>query len=362
MADSTLKQVQEDKTPQEIFCKKVAVVVLGYNSVDYLKKFLPTILKTKYEDYTLVYVDNGSADDSVAYVTEHFPEVEIFRIYDNNGFAGGYQESLRYIKAEYYVLVNSDVAVTEDWLGILMDEIEKDPKIGACQPKILHEPEPELFDYAGGSGGFIDGFCYPFCRGRMFHHFEADEAQYDDVCEIFWASGACMLIRSDLYHKLGGLDEMFYAHMEEIDLCWRVKNAGFKIMVVPQSVVYHVGGSIISYGSFSKIFHNYRNTLIMMVKNLSWWRLLLLLPARILLDMVAVVRALFMRNFTELKAIIVADFKFIFGLNKWFKARRVARKHISNPNTKGWYKGSLIINVFLRKKYKFSELNPEGFK
>lgn len=352
-------QTQEPKMrqPEEIFCKKVAVVVLGYNSLDYLKKFLPSILKTSYEDYTLVYVDNGSADDSVAYVTEHFPEVEIFRIYNNKGFANGYQESLRYIKAEYYVLLNSDVAVTPDWLGTLMEEIEKDPKIGACQPKILHEPKPELFDYAGASGGFIDVFCYPFCRGRMFHHWEADEGQYEDVCEIFWASGAAMLIRAELYHQVGGLDESFFAHMEEIDLCWRVKNAGYKILVVPKSVVYHVGGSIISYGSFSKIFHNYRNTLVMMIKNLSRGQVFLLIPTRIMLDQVAALRALFMGNFTELKAIIAADFRFVFGLNKWLKARREARKVISNPNLKGWCKKSLIIDVFIKKKSKFSELN-----
>ena len=348
--------------PEEIFCKKVAVVVLGYNSLDYLKKFLPTILKTKYEDFTLVYVDNGSSDDSVAYVAEHLPEVEIFRIYDNKGFANGYQASLSYINAEYYVLVNSDIAVTEDWLGILMEEIEHDPKIGACQPKMLHEPQPELFDYAGASGGFIDAFCYPFCRGRLFHHLEADEKQYEDVCEIFWASGACMLIRSELYHKLGGLDETFYAHMEEIDLCWRIKNAGFKILVVPKSVVYHVGGSVITYGSFSKLYHNYRNTLIMMTKNLSRRELLLLLPTRIVLDQVAALRALLSGNFTELKAIVAADFKFIFGLNKWVKARRSARKHISSPNLKGRYKKSLIIDVFIRKIIKFSELDYNEFK
>ena len=343
--------------PQEILCKKVAVVVLGYNSLDYLKKFLPTIVKTKYEDFTPVYVDNGSSDDSVNYVTENFPEVEIFRIYNNKGFANGYQESLKYIKAEYYVLVNSDVAVTENWLTILMKEIEKDSKIAVCQPKLLHEPKPQQFDYAGASGGFIDVFCYPFCRGRMFHYIESDENQYDDVYEIFWASGSCMLIRSEIYHQLGGLDDIFYAHMEEIDLCWRIKNAGYKIIVVPESVVYHVGGSIISYGSFSKIFHNYRNTLGMMVKNLSTWQVLLLIPIRISLDQIAILRALLMGNVTEFRAIIAADFNFIFGLSKWIKGRRLARKLINSPNLSGWYKKSLVIDVFIRKKRKFCDLN-----
>jgi GT2 family glycosyltransferase len=343
--------------PQEIVCKKVAVVVLGYNSLAYLQKFIPSILKTKYENFTLVYVDNGSSDDSASYVKEHFPEVEIFRIYVNKGFANGYQASLPYINSEYYVLLNSDVAVTEDWLTILMEKMEEDTDIGACQPKMLHEPEPELFDYAGASGGFIDAFCYPFCRGRLFHRFESDEKQYDQVCEVFWASGACMLIRSALYHKLGGLDELFYAHMEEIDLCWRIKNAGYKILVVPKAVVYHVGGSVISYGSFSKIFHNYRNTLIMMTKNLRLRELIVLLPARILLDQVAALRALLIGNFTELKAIILADIQFFIGFNKWLNGRKSARKHVSTPNNVGRYNGSLVIDVFLRKKTKFSQLN-----
>ncbi len=342
---------------KHIFCNKVAVVVLGYNSLGYLKKFLPTILKTKYNDYTLVYVDNGSDDSSVTYVTKHFPEVEIFQILVNKGFANGYKESLSYIKAEYYVLINSDVAVKDDWLGIMIEQIETDSEIGVCQPKMLHEPKPDLFDYAGGSGGYIDVFCYPFCRGRIFHNIESDQNQYDDVCEIFWASGACMLIRSELYHKVGGLDEIFYAHMEEIDLCWRVKNAGFKIISVPSSIVYHVGGSVISYGSFSKIFHNYRNSLIMMTKNLSALQLIILLPIRIFLDQVAAFRALLKLNFIEFKAIITADLKFIFGFNKWIKRRKHARKHISTPNLKGWYKKSIVIEFFLRKRTEFSKLD-----
>lgn len=342
--------------PEEIFCKKVAVVVLGYNSVDYLKKFLPSLAKTTYEDHTLVYVDNGSHDESVDYVTKHFPQVEIFRIYDNNGFANGYQDSLPYIKAEYYVLVNSDLGVEPDWLDHLMEEMEKDSNVGACQPKLLHEPTPDRFDYAGAAGGFMDIFCYTYCRGRLFHLDEVDEKQYNDTCEVFWASGSCMLIKADLYHQLGGLDTHFYAHMEEIDLCWRVKNAGYKILAVPKSVVYHVGGSVITYGSFSKIYHNYRNNLIMMVKNLALWRLILLLPIRLLLDQVAALRALSLGHFTELKAILTGDFNFIVGLPKWIKARKRARKHVNNPNIVGWTNNSLVLDVFIRGKKKFSEL------
>lgn len=342
---------------EEIICKKVAVVVLGYNSLDYLKKFIPTILKTSYQDYTLVYVDNGSSDDSVAYTKKHFPEVEVFEIYENQGFANGYQVSLQKIKAEYYVLLNSDVAVTEGWLDPLMEEMENDPTVGACQPKMLHEPKPEQFDYAGASGGYMDKFCYPFCRGRLFHHIENDEKQYEDVTEIFWASGACLLIRAELFHQLGGLDGQFFAHMEEIDLCWRVKNAGHKILVVPKSVVYHVGGSVITYGSYSKLYHNYRNNLIMMFKNLSFGKLLWLMPVRFTLDFIALLRAAFTGNFTEWKAIHMAHISFVFGLGKWLKGRKEAQKHTAKkPNYNGWYKKSLIVDVFLKKKTKFSEL------
>ncbi len=180
----------------------------------------------------------------------------------------------------------------------------------------------------------------------MFHHWEVDKNQYDDTCEIFWASGACMLIRADLFHRVGGLDKLFFAHMEEIDLCWRVKNSGYKIMVVPKSVVYHVGGSIISYGSFSKIFHNYRNTLVMMLKNLSFGQLLILLPIRFVLDQIAALRAIFMGNMTELKAILAADINFIFRFGKWLKARKQARQLINQPNLQGWYKKSLVFEVF----------------
>ena len=343
--------------PEVINCKKVAVVVLGYNSVDFLKKFIPSIVKTNYQDCTIVYVDNGSNDDSVAYVNEHFPEVEIFKILNNNGFASGYQQSLPFIKAEYYVLINSDVAVTEDWLGHLMEEMEKDPTIGACQPKMLHEPKPEQFDYAGASGGYMDMFGYTFCRGRLFHHIENDENQYDDVREIFWASGACMLIKAELFHQLGGLDEQFFAHMEEIDLCWRVRNAGYKIIAVPKSVVYHVGGSVITYGSYSKLYHNYRNNLVMLFKNLSLGKLFLLIPIRFWLDFIALIRAVLKGNFTEWKAIHVAHFSFVFGLSKWIKSRKDARKLVTKPNLNGWYKKSLIVDVFIKGKTKFSELD-----
>ena len=342
-----------------IQCRKVAVVVLGYNSVDYLKRFLPSIVATDYDDFTTVYVDNASADNSVEFVSETFPEIEIFRIYENHGFTDGYESSLPYIKAEYYVLLNSDVKVEPNWLKPMVDLMEADKTIGACQPKVIHEPNPPYFDHAGAAGGFIDKYGYPFCRGRLFHHVEQDHNQHDEPMEIFWATGACMLIRAELYHELGGLDNDFYAHMEEIDLCWRLQLAGHRLMVVPEGKVYHVGGSVISYGSFSKIFHNYRNNLIMLYKNLPASSLWKILPVRLILDQIAALKALVTGHFTEWRAICWADIQFLFKLSKWKKNRKQAQGFNVNSNIRGVYQKSIVYDVFVNKKVKFSELNKE---
>ena len=344
-----------------IQCKKVAVVVLGYNSCNYLKAFLPSVVSTDYDDFTVVYVDNASVDESVDYVRSTYPEIEIFRIYENHGFTNGYEESLPHIKAEYYVLINSDVQVDKNWLSPMMKLMEADNSIGACQPKVIHQPNPPQFDHAGASGGLIDKYGYPFCRGRIFHHVEDDKGQYDDVMEIFWATGACMLIRAELYHGLGGLDNDFYAHMEEIDLCWRMQNAGYRLLVVPEGTVYHVGGSVITYGSFSKLYHNYRNNLIMMYKNLNRKDLWKILPIRIVLDQVAALKALVSGNFTEWKAILSADFQFLFRLGKWKKNRAAAQSHVNNPHVGGVYKRSIVYDFFVKKKKSYTALDKEYF-
>lgn len=343
--------------PEKIKCKKVAVVVLGYNSRNYLEKFLPSVIATAYDDFTTVYVDNASDDDSVAFVEKNFPDVPIFRIYTNRGFTNGYEESLPHIEAEYYVLLNSDVEVDPNWLAPMMKLMEDDKTIGACQPKVIHQPSPPLFDYAGASGGFMDKYGYTFCRGRLFNHVEEDEHQYDDIREIFWATGACMLVRAKLYHQLEGLDNDFYAHMEEIDLCWRIKNAGYKILVVPEGVVYHVGGTIIKYGSFTKIYHNYRNNLVMLFKNLPANKVWHIIPCRLALDNVAAAKALFTGNFTEFRGIVAALFQFVFRLGKWMGNRKAARKHVERPNMTGVYNRSVVLDFFLRKKKIFADLN-----
>lgn len=345
---------------QFIECKKVAVALLGYNSKDYLAKFIPGILKTDYDDFDLVYIDNASTDDSVVFVEKNFPEVKIFRIYENEGFTGGYTKSLPYIKAEYYVLLNSDVEVEPNWLKPQMDCIEADPNIGACQPKLLHYNAKEQFDYAGASGGFIDKYGYPFCRGRIFDEIEKDHGQYNEPMSIFWASGACMLVRAELYHRLGGLDKDFYAHMEEIDLCWRIHNAGYTIKVIPEAVVYHVGGSIISYGSFEKIYHNFRNNLVMMLKNIPQSALFGRLSVRLILDLVAAVKALASLNFTEFRAILTADLHFITKWNKWKRNRKEAQLHsVKQPNTNGMYPKSVVWMFYAKRKRKFSQIASE---
>lgn len=342
---------------QRISCKKVAVVLLGYNSRDLLLKFIPSILKTNYEAFDLVYVDNASTDDSIQLVRREFPEVKIFEVAENHGFTGGYTASLPYIDAEYYVLLNSDVEVEPDWLSEQMKRMEADAGLGACQPKLLHYHNKKVFDYAGASGGYIDKYGYPFCRGRIFDSVEADKGQYNSIENIFWASGAALLIRSELYHRLGGLDNDFYAHMEEIDLCWRVNNAGYRLEVVPKAVVYHMGGSVITYGSYEKIYHNFRNNLVMMYKNLSPRLLYRRLTVRAALDILAAAQAVIKGRWTECRAILAAVWDFWTGLAKWKDNRRQAQAVVSNNvQDSTVYPKSIVYSYFIQGLKSFNQL------
>jgi GT2 family glycosyltransferase len=249
------------------------------------------------------------------------------------------------------------VEVTPGWIEPAVSLFDTDPAAGMIQPKIKSFNKKNEFEYSGAAGAYIDKFGYPFCRGRLFFTIEEDHGQYDDIREVFWCSGACMFIRADLYHSVGGFDNDYYAHMEDIDLSWRVKNAGFKVLVCPQSVVYHVGGHIISYGSPPKIFRNYKNGLIMMLKNLPgeevWWKL----PFRILLDMVAGFRALFNGNPKEMQAIFRAHLQFLSGLGRWLRKRSEAQKQIEKANLTGVYPHSIVADYFIRRKRKFSDLD-----
>jgi len=295
---------------------KTAVVILNWNGTKLLEQFLPSVVK--YSPEADIYVaDNASTDDSIAFVKANFPMVKIVENKSNFGFAQGYNEALKHIDAEIYALVNSDIEVTENWLKPIIETFENEPKTAIIQPKILDYKRKEYFEYAGAAGGFMDKYGYMFCRGRIFDTLEKDHGQYNDNGEIFWASGACFFIRSSVYNELKGFDADFFAHQEEIDLCWRAFNKGHSIKYNSQSVVYHVGGATLQQGNPMKTFLNFRNSLLMMVKNLPKNKLFSVLFIRLFLDGIAGIQFLFQGKFNHLWAILKAHFAFysLFMIN-----------------------------------------------
>lgn len=250
---------------------KTAVVILNWNTEDFLRKFLPGLLQStaKVEGTEVIVADNDSSDDSLEVMKEVFPHVRTIELERNFGFTGGYNRAFKEIDCEYFVLINSDIEVSQNWLGPLVEWMDSHPDCGACAPKLHSYQHREKFEYAGAAGGYLDKFGYPFCRGRVLKRLETDRGQYDSPADVFWATGACLMVRSSVYKALGGLDERFFAHMEEIDLCWRMQLEGWKVTVVPESVVYHVGGGTLPASSPFKLFLNYRNNLLMLDNNLS---------------------------------------------------------------------------------------------
>lgn len=292
--------------------KKIAVVILNWNGVKLLEQFLPSV--TQFSQEATIYVaDNASTDESIQFVKNNYPEVKIIQNKSNKGFAGGYNEALQQVDEEIYALVNSDIEVTENWLNPIVKFFETEPETTIIQPKILDFKKKEFFEYAGAAGGFIDKFGYPFCRGRIFDTLEKDNGQYDDRIEIFWASGACFFIRSAVYKEMKGFDEDFFAHQEEIDLCWRTINKGYKIKYCPESIVYHVGGATLQQSNPKKTFLNFRNSLLMLIKNLPQDVLFQILIIRLLLDGIAGVKFILGGQFVHCLAIIRAHFSF-YGL------------------------------------------------
>jgi GT2 family glycosyltransferase len=299
---------------------KIAVVILNWNGAKLLEQFLPSIIK--YSPEANIYVaDNSSTDDSISCVQANFPTVKIVVNESNFGFAQGYNEALKHIDAEIYALVNSDIEVTENWLKPILATFENEPKTAIIQPKILDFKRKEYFEYAGAAGGFMDKYAYMFCRGRLFDTLEKDQGQYEDHCEIFWASGACFFIRSSVYKKLEGFDADFFAHQEEIDLCWRAFNKGHIIKYNSESVVYHVGGATLQQGNPMKTFLNFRNSLLMMVKNLPKRKLFPVLFVRLILDGIAGIQFLSQGKFKHLFAVLKAHFAFYWLLPKNYKKR-----------------------------------------
>jgi len=333
---------------------KTAVVILNWNGKDWLKKFLPTVLRYS-TDATIFVADNGSTDDSKSFLTQEFPTVKVIKNKENLGFAGGYNKVLSQINAEYYVLLNSDVEVTEGWISPIIKLMDSDKNIAACQPKLLDYNNKGKFEYSGASGGFIDNLGYPFCRGRVFDSLEEDKGQYNDAIEIFWATGACLFIRESHFWEAGGLDEDFFAHQEEIDLCWRLKNKGYKIMVVPKSVVYHVGGGTLSVGSPFKTHLNLRNNLFMLFKNLPIAFLFIVIPIRLLLDGVAALTFFLNKpkGIHHLFAVIKAHFVFYFTIPKLIiKRQKISQKN----NLVGKSKKSVLLKNKLQGINNFSDL------
>lgn len=314
----------------------------------------------KYSQYDwaeIIVADNFSTDDSYHVINKEFPSVKYLQLGQNYGFAKGYNNALKNNTSDYILLLNSDVEVTENWLEPLIKMMDDDPLIAACQPKIMQIDHPELFEYAGASGGFIDHYGYPFCRGRIVNVQEQDHGQYDDPISVFWASGAAVLVRGSLWHEFGGFDIDFWAHMEEIDLCWRMKNRGYKIAVCPASTVFHLGGGSLSYGSPQKIFLNFRNNLFLLYKNLPKGKLFNIIFFRMILDGVAAIQFMATGQFKPFLMVLKAHLDFYRNLKKLRLKRKVLLQKVTTPNHPEVYHGSLIFDFFIARKKKFSSLN-----
>ncbi|WP_026898335.1 glycosyltransferase family 2 protein [Daejeonella oryzae] len=338
---------------------KVAVVILNWNGQAYLQKFLPSVLQSTYPNLEIIVGDNASGDNSVSFLRDNYPEVKVIQNDQNYGFAGGYNEVLKSVEADYFVLLNSDVEVTSAWLEPVISLMESNPNIAVAQPKLLAFNNKDKFEYAGAAGGYLDKFGYAFCKGRIFDSLEKDHGQYDQPAEIFWASGAAFFIKKSCWIESGGLDEDFFAHMEEIDLCWRLKNSGYIIMYCPDSVVYHVGGGTLNVESPFKTYLNFRNNLVMLQKNLPFKKALLVIFIRFWLDLLSIFKYLSQGNVPNAMAVSKAHFHF---LGKLSINRKKRIKDFSRLNSAGIYKRSIVWQYFgLGKKY-FSELKERDFK
>jgi len=329
---------------------RVAVVILNWNGKELLESYLPSVLK--YSQLADIYVaDNASTDDSVAYVEQTYPSIKIIQNKTNAGFAGGYNEALNEVQADVFCLLNSDVEVTEDWLTPIVEAFKTIENASIIQPKILDLKNKSHFEYAGAAGGFIDKLGYPFCRGRIFQSLEKDEGQYNDTLEVFWATGACMFIKSDVFATLGGFDDDYFAHQEEVDLCWRAQNNGYKVYYVGASKVFHLGGSTLNNMNPRKTFLNFRNSLYSIIKNLPQSKAFSVLFMRLVLDGVAAVRFLFQLKPRHSLAILRAHFSFYRHFRKIFKKREKANFILNYYKTK-----SVVWSYFVHQIKNFNKL------
>ena len=334
---------------------KVAIVLLNYNGKKYLEEFLPDVIKYS-NHHEVIIVDNHSSDGSVTFLQKEYPNIRLVVLEENKGFSGGYNSALQQIEAEYYVLLNTDVKVTPNWIDPIITLMDRNDDIAACQPKILSYYEPEKFEYAGAAGGFIDYLGFPFCRGRIFATIEEDHHQYDDIADVFWASGACLFIRSSLFHFAGGFDDDFFAHMEEIDLCWRLKNAGFRICYNSGSVVYHIGGGTLPVTHPHKTYLNFRNNITMLYKNSTTFQFISKYPLRFGLDLLAAFKFLLSQSSANFIAVIKGHYHFWKRLKVNKRKKNATKSAVNEFNFKEVLSSSIVFEYYLKRNRTFNRL------
>lgn len=334
--------------------KKISVIILNWNGSTMMSRFLPSVVKNSPEADVIV-ADNGSTDNSLNMLREDFPTVGILPFDKNYGFAEGYNKALNEVDTPYSLLLNDDVEVTPNWLQPLLLFMDSHPEIAACQPKIRSEKRRNLFEYAGACGGFLDYLGYPYCRGRMMENVEEDHGQYDTPCSIFWASGAALMVRTEIYKEVGGLDGRFFAHMEEIDFCWRLHSRGHGIFCIPQSVVYHVGGGTLNKNNPRKTFLNFRNNLLMLHKNLPVEQLPFVLFARYFLDNIAALKMLLCGERENAMAVVRARFKFNQTRHEFDSTREDNLQKTTCRHIPELRNASLLVAYYFLHKRKFSD-------
>jgi len=333
---------------------------LNWNGKDFLERFLPFLIEHTQDPATeIIVADNDSSDDSVAFLEANYKELRLVRLERNHGFAGGYNEALRKVEAEYYMLLNSDIEVTVNWLGPLVAHLDRHPGVAACSPILRDQQQREMLEYAGAAGGYIDKYGYTFCRGRIFHTTERFSGEPAEPLEVFWTTGACMLIRSALFHETGGFDAHFFAHMEEVDLCWRLRNRGHKLSVVPASHVYHVGGGTLPKSNPFKTYLNFRNNLFLLYKNLPEKKLNSTIRTRMLLDGISALQFLLTFKFGDLKAVCRAHMDFRKKKKAYRETRERFRPAIKKTSHPEMYNRSVVFDYFLAGRKRFNQLRDQ---
>jgi len=336
---------------------KVSVVILNWNGKSFLEKFLPSVVQhSTLPNVEIVIADNASTDDSIQFLNINYPTLKTIILDRNYGFAEGYNKALAQLQSEYFILLNSDVDVTSNWIQPLVQLMDSDKNIAACMPKLRMFDDKQRFEYAGAAGGFIDKYGYPFCRGRIFSTVEIDNGQYDKISDIFWATGACMFVRSEYYKLSGGLDGDFFAHMEEIDLCWRFKGMGYRVVYNPNSVVYHVGGGTLPKENPFKTYLNFRNNLYLLCKNSFQSNIVLLLLQRMFFDGIAAIKFLASFEFGCFFSVFKAHMHFYIHFSSLMKKRKMNKKQFIQNQFKEVYNRSIVFSYFLRKKTNFNQL------